>query len=87
MVAEMLQNSKFLLFHLYACYMKSYFDYILYIYVTCFIIYLLYIYMYIILFLIFSHISIFILFNLNLCDNAFIFIICTKLLSCKILII
>ena len=80
MVAEMLQKSKFLLFHLYSCYMKFYFDYIFYIYVICFIIYLLYIYMYIIVFLILSYISISILFAFNLGDNVFIFIICTKLL-------
>ena len=47
MVAEVLQNSKFLLYILYSCYMKFYFCYIFHIYVTCFIMYLLYIHMYI----------------------------------------
>ena len=40
--------------------------------------------MYIICFLILLYISIFILFDF---DNVFIFIICTKLLKCKILIV
>ena len=48
MVADVLQKSKFLLYALYLCYIKFYFDYIIHIYVICFIIYLLYIYMYII---------------------------------------
>ena len=41
MAAEMLQKSKFLLYVLYSCYIKFYFDYIFDIYVICFIIYLL----------------------------------------------
>ena len=73
MVAEMLPKSKF--YHMF------------YIYVISFIIYLLYIHMYIICFLFMLYISIFILFDLNLCNNAFNFIICRRLLRCKILII
>ena len=63
MVAEMLQKSKFLLYGLYLCYTKFYFDYIFHIYVICLIIYLLYIHMYIICFLILLYIPIFILFD------------------------
>ena len=76
MVAEMLQNSKFLLHVLYLSYMKFYFCYIFHIYVICFIIYLYvyYVFQFCYIFL-FSHYLI-----LNLCDNVFIFIICTKLL-------
>ena len=48
MVAEMLQKSKFLLYVLYLCYIKFYFDYIFDIHVIYFITYLSYIYMYII---------------------------------------
>ena len=70
------------------CYMLFYCDYILYIYVICFTIYLLYIYMYIICFFNFGCIFLFSYYLiLNFCDNVFIFIICTKLLWCKILII
>ena len=47
MVAEMLQKLKFLLYDLYLCYIKLYFDNMFHIYVICFIIYLLYIYMWI----------------------------------------
>ena len=65
MVAEMLQKSKFLLYVLYLCYIEFYFDYIFHIYVICFIIYLLYIYMDIICFFNFSHISIFVLFDIK----------------------
>ena len=69
------------------CYMLFCCDYILYIYVICFTIYLLYIYMYIICFFNFGCIFLFSYYLiLNLCDNVFIFIICTKLLWCKILI-
>ena len=50
MVARMLRNLELLLYVLYSCYIKLYFDYIFRIYVICFIIYLLYIYMYIICF-------------------------------------
>ena len=47
MVAEMLQKLKFLLYDLYLCYIKLYFDNMFHIYVICFIIYLLYIYMWV----------------------------------------
>ena len=48
MVAEILKKSKFLLYALYLCYIKFYFDYIFDIHVIYFITYLSYIYMYII---------------------------------------
>ena len=79
MVAKMLQKSKFLLYVLYSCYVKFYFDYIFHIYVIRFIMYLLYIYMYIICFLILLYITVFILFDFHLFGNVLIFIICTKL--------
>ena len=84
MVAKMLQKSKFLLYVLYLCYIKFYFRYILYIYVIYFTIYLLHIYMHIICFFNFGYIFLFsYCLILNLCDNVFIFIICTKLLWSK----
>ena len=42
MVAKMLQKSKFSLYVLHLCYIKFFFDYILHIYVICFIIYFIY---------------------------------------------
>ena len=82
-----LEKLKFLLYVLYSCYMKFHFCYIFHIYVISFIIYLLYIYMYISCYLIFLYISFSHYLILNLCDNVFIFIICTKLVCCKILMI
>ena len=80
MVDEMLQKSKILLYVLYSCYIKFCFDYRFHIYVICFLICLSYIHMFIMFFLNLLHISISIIFDLNLCDNVFIFITCAKLL-------
>ena len=67
------------MFHeVYSCSMKFHFCHIFHIYVICFIMYLLYIYMYIVCFKILLYISIFYYLILNLCDNVFIFIICTR---------
>ena len=86
MVAKMLEKSRFL-FVLYSCYMKFYFCYIFHTYLIC----LLHIYYIVISILnafqfcyrfLFSHYLV-----LNLCDNVFIFIISTKFLKCKILLI
>ena len=87
MVADMLEISRFLLYVLYSCYMKFYFCYIFQIYLIC----LLNIY-----YIVISILNLFqfcyrFLFSrylvLNLCDIVFIFIISTKLLKRKILII
>ena len=61
LVAEMLQKSKFLLYVLYSCYIKFYFDYIFHNHVMCFLIYLIYIYRHMLLILL--HISVSILFD------------------------
>ena len=80
MVAEMLQKWKFLLYILYLYYMKFYFDYILHIYVMFYYIFMIHLYVYY-LFFNFCYIFLFSYYLiLNLCDNDFIFIICTKLL-------
>ena len=79
MVAEMLRKSKFLLcfmFMLYEVLFVIYFIFMLHVLLYIYYIFIRILYV----FLNLLYIFIFTLFILNLCDKAFIFIICTKLL-------